>query len=76
MEWFIVAFISFAGTDQVKIKLMQEGFSNKPACVQYLKDTPEVVNDIMKMEPNNIGMSFTCLDRDQVAYYKVKRQAI
>jgi len=75
-EWFIVAFITFADTDRVKIKLMQEGFSTKPSCIYYLKNTPSVVNDIQILEPGNNGMWFQCLDTDDVARYKIKRQAI
>jgi len=76
LEWFIVAFITFADTDQVKIKLMQEGFSTKPSCVKYLKNSPSVVNDIQILEPANNGMWFQCLDTNDVARYKIKRQAI
>lgn len=60
----------------MKIKLMQEGFSTEPACVQYLKTTPSVVQDIMKMEPSNSGMYFQCLDRDEVRTYQIKRRSI
>lgn len=76
LEWFIVAFVSFADTDKVKIKLMQEGFESRPACIYYLQNTPSVINDIQKMEPNNTGMWFQCLDKDDVARYEIKRESI
>ena len=55
---------------------MQESFNSKPACIRYLRDTPEIINDIQILEPTNTGMRFKCLDTKQVEYYKVKRKAI
>tara|TARA_Y100000996_G_C21993698_1_gene425687 strand:- start:194 stop:427 length:234 start_codon:yes stop_codon:yes gene_type:complete len=76
IEWFIVAFVSMPNTDRIEIKLMQESFNSKPACIRYLRDTPEIINDIQILEPTNTGMRFKCLDTKQVEYYKVKRKAI
>ena len=76
IEWFIVAFITFNHSDEVKIKLMQDGFATKPACVSYLKENASVVNDIQILEPTNNGMWFECLDTNTVARYKIKRKSI
>jgi len=76
IEWFIIAFITFADTDQIKVKLMQEGFDTRASCLKYLKHTPSVINDIQLMEPHNNGMWFQCLDTNQVKEYAIQQQAI
>ena len=75
-EWFVVAFLTFAHTDQIEIKLMQESFSSRPACVAYVRNNPDIVNDMFILEPNNNGMRFECLDADTVKRYGIKRKAI
>ena len=76
LEWFVVAFISMPNTTDIEIKQMQQIFKSRSACVKYMKDTPEIVNDIMKLNPTNTGMYFQCLDTNEVARYKVKRESI
>ena len=63
-------------TDRIDIKQMTNSFSSKSACIQYLKDTPNIINDIMILAPDNTGMSFQCLDDKEVASYKLKRESI
>ena len=75
LEWFIVAFISMPN-DRIEIKLMQESFTSKVACIKYMRETPGIVNDIMIIEPSNTGMYFQCLDTKSIARYKVKRKSI
>ena len=76
LEWFIVAFISMPATDQIKIKLMQESFSNKAACVNFMQKTPGIVNDIHIIEPRNTGMWFECLDTYTIKKLKTKQELI
>lgn len=76
LEWFVVAFISMPNTTGVEIKQMQKIFTSKTACVKYMKDTPEIINDVMKMNPTNTGMYFQCLDTNEIAQYKIKRESI
>lgn len=76
LEYFIVAFISMPNTDRIDIKQMTNSFNSKSACIQYIKDTPNIINDIMILAPTNTGMSFQCLDNNEVARYKLKRESI
>lgn len=76
IEWFVVAFISMPNTNSLEIKHLQKSFSSKVQCVKYMKDTPGIINDIMKMNPTNTGMYFQCLNTNEVARYKIKQQAI
>ena len=76
LEYFIVAFISMPNTDQIDVKHMTNSFSSKSTCIQYLKDTPNIINDIMILAPQNTGVSFQCLDSNEVARYKLKRESI
>ena len=55
---------------------MQESFDNKASCVKYMQETPEIINDIQKLEPRNTGMYFQCLDKNTIVEYKVKRKSI
>lgn len=70
IEWFIVAFISMPNTDKLRVELMQNPFATRPACVQYLTDHPDIINDIQKIAPKNTGMRFQCLDTNQVIAFK------
>jgi len=63
-------------SNSVEIKLMQESFNNKASCVKYMQETPEIINDIQKLEPRNTGMYFQCLDKNTIVEYKVKRKSI
>ena len=63
-------------TERIDIKQMTNSFNSKSACVQYLKDKPNIINDIMILAPTNTGMSFQCLDSKQVARYQLKRESI
>jgi hypothetical protein len=63
-------------TDRIEIKQMTNSFNSKSACVQYLKDTPSIINDIMILAPTNTNMSFQCLDSKEVARYQLKRESI
>lgn len=76
IEWFIVAFVTFANTDRIEIKLMQESFKSRPACVDYMRDNPGIVNDMHILEPKNNGMWFECYDTKSVERFKIKRKAI
>jgi len=60
----------------IEIKQMQQIFESKTACVKYMKDTPEIINDIMKMNPNNTGMYFQCLNTNEIAQHQIKRESI
>jgi len=75
LEWFVVAFISMP-SNGIEIKQMQQIFESKTACVKYMKDTPEIINDIMKMNPNNTGMYFQCLNTNEIAQHQIKRESI
>ena len=63
-------------TDRIEVKLMQQSFTSRKACINYLRETPSVVNDIMILEPRNTGMHFQCLDQNQVQTYQIKRRSI
>ena len=76
LEWFIVAFVTFANTDRVEIKLMQESFKSRPVCVDYMRDNPGIVSDMFILEPNNNGMWFECHDTKTIERFKIKRKAI
>ena len=55
---------------------MQQSFTSRDECVKYMKDTPEIIDDIMKLEPTNTGMYFQCLNNNEVARHKIRREAI
>ena len=59
--------------DKIDIQKMQRSFATREACVKYLKDTPEVINDIQLIRPTNTGMRFRCLDTNGVEEYQRKR---
>ena len=75
LEWFIIAFISMPN-DRLDIQKMQRSFPTRESCVKYLKDTPEVINDIQLIRPTNTGMKFQCLNTEQVEVYERKRLEI
>jgi len=62
--------------DKLDIQKMQRSFSTRESCVQYLKDTPGVINDIQLIRPTNTGMKFQCLNTEQVEIYERKRLEI
>ena len=62
--------------DRLDIKKMQRSFPTRESCVKYLKDTPEVINDIQLIRPTNTGMKFQCLNTEQVEVYERKRLEI
>ena len=62
--------------DRVELKKMTRSFPTRSECVKYLKDTPEIINDIQTMRPTNTGMRFRCLDTNEVLVYKKKRLEI
>ena len=72
LEWFVVAFISMPN-DRLDIQKMQRSFTTREACVKYLTDTPEIINDIQAIRPRNTGMKFRCLDTNEVEEYQRKR---
>lgn len=53
-----------------------DSFTGKQECLYYIDDTPELINDVQLMEPNNNGMSFMCVTQDEIKGLKVKRQSI
>jgi len=75
LEWFVIAFISMPN-DKLDIQKMQRSFPTRESCVKYLKDTPEVINDIQLIRPTNTGMKFQCLNTEQVEVYERKRLEI
>jgi hypothetical protein len=62
--------------DKLDIQKMQRSFPTRKSCVKYLKDTPEVINDIQLIRPTNTGMKFQCLNTEQVEVYERKRLEI
>ena len=76
VEWFIIALVSFAHTDKIEIKQMTNMFPTQEACKQYLRDTPDIVNDILKLEPNNNGISFVCVDQKEIKRLSAKRKSV
>jgi hypothetical protein len=62
--------------DRVELQKMQRSFTTRLECVKYLKDTPEIINDIQNMRPTNTGMRFRCLDTNEVEVLKRKRLEI
>ena len=53
-----------------------DSFTGKQECLYYIDDTPELINDIQLIEPNNNGISFMCVTQDEINGLKVKRQSI
>ena len=62
--------------DRVELQKMMKSFATRSECVKYLKDTPEVINDIQNMRPTNTGMRFRCLDTNEVEVLQRKRLEI
>ena len=62
--------------DKLDIQKMERSFPTRESCVKYLKDTPEVINDIQLIRPTNTGMKFQCLNTEQVEVYERKRLEI
>ena len=58
IEWFIIAMVYFKDTERVEIKRMEKPFVSQQKCKDYLRSTPDIVNDILKLEPSAIGASF------------------
>ena len=63
-------------TDRIEVKLMQQSFTSRITCINYLRETPSIVNDIMILEPRNTGMYFQCLDQNQIQIHQIKRRSI
>ena len=76
LEWFIVAFIQMPNSINTDIMKMQRSFTSRTACVKYLKETPEVINDIAEFRPTNTGMRFECLDTDEIVKLGKKKIGI
>ena len=76
IEWFIIALVYFPNTERIEVKQMTNSFTGKQECLYYIEDTPELVDDIQIIEPNNNGISFMCVTQDEINGLKVKRQSI
>ena len=55
---------------------MTNSFTGKQECLYYIEDTPELVNDIQIIEPNNNGISFMCVTQDEIKNLQIKRKYI
>ncbi len=76
VEWFIIAVVTFANTDRIEVKQMTNMFTTQSACKQFLRDTPDIVNDILKLEPNNNGISFVCVNQEEIKRLSAKRKSV
>ena len=54
---------------------MTNSFTGKQECLYYIEDTPELVDDIQIIEPNNNGISFMCVTQDEIKQLKIKRKS-
>ena len=55
---------------------MTNSFTGKQECLYYIEDTPELINDIQLIEPNNNGISFMCVTQDEIKQLKIKRKSV
>jgi|TARA_B110000467_G_C18062357_1_gene336920 hypothetical protein len=76
IEWFIIALVYFPNTERIEVKQMTNSFTGKQECLYYIEDTPELINDIQLIEPNNNGISFMCVTQDEIKQLKIKRKSI
>jgi len=76
IEWFIIALVYFPNTERIEVKQMMDSFTGKQECLYYIEDTPELVNDVQIMEPNNNGVSFMCVTQDEIKRLKIKRKSV
>tara|TARA_B100001057_G_scaffold156527_1_gene156992 strand:- start:12236 stop:12469 length:234 start_codon:yes stop_codon:yes gene_type:complete len=76
IEWFVVAMVYFKDTDIVEIKKMEMPFQTEQLCKAYLRNTPNIVYDIQKLEPNSVGASFKCFDTNGVKQFLINRRSI
>jgi hypothetical protein len=68
--------VYFPNTERIEVKQLMDSFTGKQECLYYIDDTPELINDIQLLEPNNNGISFMCVTQDEINGLKVKRQSI
>ena len=66
----------FPNTDRIEVKQLMDSFTGKQECLYYIEDTPELVDDIQLIEPNNNGISFMCVTQDEIKQLKIKRKSI
>ena len=76
IEWFIIALVYFPNTERIEVKQMMDSFTGKQECLYYIEDTPELVNDVQIMEPNNNGVSFMCVTQDEIKRLKIKQKSV
>ena len=76
LEWFIVAFIELPNSINTDIMKMQKSFASRSACIKYLKETPEIINDITEFRPTNTGMRFQCLSINEIDKLDKKKYSI
>ena len=72
LEWFIIAMVYFKDTERVEIKKMELPFESQQKCKDYLTKTPNIVNDILVLEPKAVGASFKCFDENEVQKFMSK----
>ena len=72
LEWFIIAMVYFKDTERVEIKKMQLPFATEQKCKDYLAKTPNIVNDILQLEPKAVGASFKCFDKNGIKQFMLK----
>ena len=65
----------FPNTERIEVKHMTNSFTGKQECLYYIEDTPELINDIQLIEPNNNGISFMCVTQDEIKQLKIKRKS-
>lgn len=66
----------FPNTERIEVKQMMESFTGKQECLYYIEDTPQLVNDVQIMEPNNNGVSFMCVTQDEIKRLKIKQKSV
>ena len=76
IEWFIIALVYFPNTERIEVKQMMDSFTGKQECLYYIEDTPQLVNDVQIMEPNNNGVSFMCVTQDEIKRLKIKQKSV
>ena len=76
IEWFIIALVYFPNTERIEVKQMTNSFTGKQECLYYIEDTPELINDIQLIEPNNNGISFMCVTQDEIKQLKIKQKSV
>jgi len=68
--------VYFPNTERIEVKQMMESFTGKQECLYYIEDTPQLVNDVQIMEPNNNGVSFMCVTQDEIKRLKIKQKSV